>query len=330
MKILILENDRVFLDRHSGYLEKVFAALQAEGCQDPERGLQLLQRPEYVMAVVDPFFPEIDPLLFLGRLVKLRKPFLVYTKKPESRFIVEAMRLGACDVIDSETVDSSLLRDVMVRAYLEGERWAHMVEIRNRSLPTPFPQIDFNIQNRVFQNHNGERHANREGKPGFQEGDLVQTVFTGISIRGRGLDPGFVSHFTEILQKAGALVWPSRSEEILCGFVEEDPRIVVDRMLGLEIEMADTLLESSPASRITTCLSSSEMVYREDRSTIYAPALNLISHAIREEKIPGGLFIDREALATLSPFQRGLFRYEYPVDGTTLYGSPASLSSLSE
>lgn len=321
-----MEQESHFLERHGKRLEKAFSAMKPEWINNPETAFKRFSSPDVAITILDPFFKEVDPLIYLNRIRKLRKPFIVYTRNPGDRFIVEAMRLGACDVLNSEEVDTELVRDVMVRSYMESERWSRLIEIRNQSLPSPYPELDFMIQNRVFEESgsNGENGQMGTTLSRYTDGKLYQAVFAGISLKQWNMaEPHLLNEAAKKLEHSGALIWSVRSEDLLCGFIEHDPRMIVDKLLEVEVDLADSLLCTSPRTRITTSIKGSEMVYREDLSTVYATGLNVVSHTLKAQNLSSGFYIGQDVHSTLSPFQRGLFNHLIEMDGQSMHGRSA-------
>lgn len=324
MNYFIIEEEPVFLKRYGEFLKNTLSRLNPIQFTSAEKGLEAAISSNPAFIVFNPDFEDLDPLLYLERLRKANHPFILLSHEPSHRLVVEVMRLGATDIIDPIVSDEGLVRDILIRTYLEKDRWVRMHTIRCEHLPNPFPGMDYTIQNRVFH---PELNTDLDKSPvaRLKEGQTYLTVFAGIGVRPDTIqDPGLLKGYFDRLEKQqhdqGGLVWPDHFSSFLTGFVEKDPREVVDLSLEVFADFRDHLVAGAPGHEPILVVDSGEMVFQQDLSTIYSAAINYISHVIKDSSVAPGFYIGDSVFQTLSPFQKTLFPGNHHLSGEEIHG----------
>lgn len=311
MKYFIIEESPRFLKKYGVFLEQTFNNMKPVQYTEIDKSLEAIQTQQPVFSVVDPFFHDVDPFLYLDRLSKCNIPFVLILDKPSNRFVVEAMKMGAADIIDITESDENLVRDILIRTYLDVERWTRMHRIRLDLVPPGYVNLENNIQNRIFQKREDDV-KNYKITGSFTIGQPYKTVFAGITVRSdQNLDISIINNQYSIVRKIqesrGGLIWPDRVQTVFSAFVDQDPRIVVEWMLEIYSDFSDQLLSALPGVEPLVVIGSSVMIYKEDLSTVYSPAINRISHVLKNPDVGPGFLITGNIYRSLSPFQQSLF-----------------------
>lgn len=315
-KYYVLEEDPMFSFRFEKELKNSFKNMTMELVSTQAELIHSIQKESPAFVVINTSHLDMDPLIFISSIRKLHQVLILYSNNPSSRFVVEALRLGVSDVIDSSKNDHfQQVKDIIVRAYLDGPGLAR---INKEGSDTFYTELNNRIVNSVFQDGD-EKLSNQPGR--LNIGEAYQTVFVGVMVKHDSLigDADLSSQYNFISRKLaqrGGIIWPDRYQTVLCAFIDQDPRLVVEWLLYLYADFTTHLMLQFPAAKPFVSIGMSNMIYKESLNSVYSTAINQVSHMLKDDSMKPGLAIFNRIFRSLTPFQQSLFGNQLSFEGS--------------
>ena len=341
MDILIVDSDPSIKEFYVRLMESEFRNVNITFCSDFSSAMSSAACESFDLVLTDnkgegDFFKYLEELLYQKQVV------IVIASEYSDRFIVESLRMGAVDFISKQSIKLGYLKDLIVRALLEGDRRSKIQEFA-ATIPHRPEYLDVNQKIRgMLKDEDIERRRAlfSEGAIASHEQELkegetydVTYLFSHVylppeEVNSRGEEKVaeirrmIMGKLTEIPARYGGSLWTIKDDACIFGFIGETQMgaaLAAMEMRAFMNVFNVTIENVNEHFSLNAAISSGRTVYHENKGDIYSEALNLSAHMAYDQPRKKNLRVTREIFDKLWPRARRYFFPAEPFEGREVF-----------